>query len=137
MRVFGKVCAMALLALTAACSGSDDGVNEPVSIAGTYVLETIDGQGLPVVIAEDAEFKIEITSGRVVLAAGGSFTLSATLRETTGAEVFTETVEFDGTYSVSGSTVTLLYSDGDVETATISGNTLTFSGGGSTSVFRK
>lgn len=137
MRTFMKVAAIAVLGVTAACGGGDDGVNEPASIAGTYNLETLDGQSPPVVVLDEPGFKLEILSGNFVLAANGTFTTNVVFRLTDESGPSTESESFSGTYTVSGSTVTFNYSDGDTDSATLAGNTLTFSDGSSTAVFRK
>lgn len=138
MRVFTKMVAIAVLGLAAAaCGGGDDGINEPVSIAGTYNLQTIDGQAPPVVVYEEPGLKVEITAASFTLAASGSFTANIVWRLTENGVVTTEADSFPGTYTVNGSTVNFAYSDGDSESATLSGNTLTFTDGGSTAVFRK
>ena len=137
MRVFMKVAAIAVFGLTAACGGDGDGINEPASIAGTYNLESLDGQSPPVVVFDEPEFKLEILSGNFILAANGTFTTNVVFRITEDSQVSTETESFSGTYTVTGSTVSFTYSDGDTDSATLVGNTLTFSDGSSTAVFRK
>ncbi len=137
MRVFMKVAAMAVIALTAACGGGDDGINEPASIAGTYNLQTLDGQAPPVVVVDETGFKLEIVSGNFVLAGNKTFTTNVVFRITADNAVSTEAESFSGTYMVTGSTVAFTYSDGDIDSATLAGNTLTFTDGGSTAVFRK
>ncbi|MCR4341610.1 MAG: lipocalin family protein [Gemmatimonadaceae bacterium] len=136
MRAFMKVAAIGLFGLAAACGGGD-GINEPVSIAGTYNLETIDGQSPPVVVFDEPGFKAEILSGNFILAGDKTFTTNVVFRITEDSQVSTESESFGGTYAVSGSTVTFAYSDGDSESATLVGNTLTFTDGSSTAVFRK
>ncbi|MEX0908151.1 MAG: lipocalin family protein, partial [Gemmatimonadaceae bacterium] len=106
-------------------------------IAGTYNLQTLDGQSLPVVVFDEPGFKLEVVSGNFVLAANRTFTTNVVFRITADNEVSTEAESFSGTYTVSGSTVTFTYSDGDTDSATLAGDTLTFSDGGSTAVFRK
>ena len=138
MRVFAKMVAMAVLGLAAAaCGGGDDGINEPVSIAGTYNLQTIDGEAPPVVVYEEPGFKVEITSGNFILAASGSFSTTVVWRLTEDNVVTTETETFLGTYTVNGPTVNFAYSDGDSDSATLAGNTLTFTDAGTTVVFRR
>lgn len=136
MRAFMKVAAIGLFGLVAACGGSD-GVNEPASIAGTYNLETIDGQSPPIVVFDQPGIKVEIVSGNFVLAGNKTFTTNVVFRVTEDSQVSTESNSFGGTYAVAGSTVTFAYSDGDSESATLVGNTLTFTDGSSTVVFRK
>lgn len=137
MRGFTKMAAIAVLGLAAAACGGDDGINEPASIAGTYVLKTIDGQTPPVVVVDEPGLKLEVVSGNFVLAANGSFSTTVVLRITENNQVSTESESFTGTYTVTGSTVNFTYSDGETDSATLAGETLTFSEDGSTVVFRK
>lgn len=136
MRVFGKLCAAVLLAFTAACGGGD-GPNEPVSIAGTYTLQSVNGGPLPFVLFDGSGYKLEITSASYVLTDAGTFTNSAAFRETQGGTVLTSTETFTGRYTVSASTVTFTDSDGEVYTGTISGGNLVFNDEGLSAVFVK
>jgi hypothetical protein len=90
-----------------------------------------------VVVYEEPGFKVEITSGNFILAASGSFSTTVVWRLTEDGVVTTETETFPGTYTVNGSTVNFAYSDGDSDSATLAGNTLTFTDAGATVVFRK
>ncbi|CAN5705788.1 hypothetical protein BH23GEM1_BH23GEM1_00490 [soil metagenome] len=133
MRVLARVAAVALLGWTAACS--DGGVNEPQTVAGTYTLQSVNGAPLPYVFFEGEGYKLEVTAGNYVLAAGGTFSSSVTFRETENGVATTSSETFSGRYAVSGSVITFTYSDGDVITGTISGNTLQFTEDGETAVF--
>lgn len=135
MRVFGKVCAMVVLALTAACGG--DGGTEPASVAGTYTLQSVNGGPLPFVVFNESGYKLEITAASYVLTSAGTFTNSATFRETEGGVVTTSTETFSGQYTVSASTVTFTDADGEVYVGTISGGNLVFNDDGLSAVFVK
>lgn len=135
MRVLTRIAAIGLFGLVAACGG--DGVTEPDSIAGTYNLATIDGQSPPIVVFDEPGLKVEIMSGNFVLAADRTFTTTVVFRLTEDGQASTESESFAGTYAVTGSTVTFTFSDGDSESGTLSGSTLTFTDGSSTAVFRK
>ena len=136
MRVFGKVCAVALLALTAACGGGD-GVSGPGSVEGTYTLQSVNGGPLPFVIFDEGGYKLEITAASYVLTGAGTFTNSASFRETEGAAVTTFTETFAGRYTVSASTITFTDADGEVYVGTISGGNLVFNEDGLSAVFVK
>lgn len=136
MRVFTRVAAAALLLLAAACGG-DDG-NDPIdSIAGTYTLRSVNGQALPAVLYDDGSYKIEVTGATYVLSSSGSFTNTFSLRETEAGVVTPSSESYRGTYVVNGSTVTFTDEEGDVSSATRSGDELTFSSDGITAVFRR
>ena len=136
MRVLGKVCAMAVLAVAAACGGGD-GISEPASVAGTYTLQSVNGGPLPFVVFDESGYKLEITAATYVLTGAGTFTNSATYRETESGTVITSTETFTGQYTVSASTVTFTDSDGEVYAATISGGNLVFNEDGLSAVFVK
>lgn len=135
MRTFVRLALLGLVTAATACGDKDPG--EPISIAGTYQLQSVNGQSPPVTVAEDPGFKVEVLSGNFILAGNGNFTTTVDFRFTVSGEVTTDSDTYPGTYSVSGSTVTFKYDDGDTETATISGNTLTFNSDGTIVVFRR
>ena len=110
----------AILAASLAC-GSDS--TAPEAIEGRYVLQTIGGRSLPVVIEQDESEKFEITAGSFTLSAPNVLTAEFTFRETTGATVSVLTSEVNGTWSRSGATVTLTV-DGEALSATLSGGIL-------------
>jgi hypothetical protein len=111
----------ALLAASVACGGDSTG---PEPIEGTYALQTMGGQSLPVTVLQDETGTYEITAGSVTLAAPNAFTLKLTFRQTTSAQVNTVTSAVDGTWTRSGESVTLTTSEGDAIDATLSGQTL-------------
>jgi len=135
MRAFARILAVALVAVAAACGGSD-GINEPgQGVAGTYALQTVNGAALPFVFFEGDGFKLEVTAATYVLEASGSFTNSASFRETRNGVVTTSSEVGTGKYAVRGTTVTFTDTDGDVQVGEISGNKLQFTGDGITAVF--
>lgn len=137
MRAFARVLAVALVAVTAACGGSD-GINDPLqSAAGTYTLKTFNGAPPPIVVFEETGYKLEVSAARYVLSGSGTFTNSATFRETESGVVSTSTETLSGSYTVAGTAITLTDSDGEVMTGVLSGNDLQFSEDGMTAVFSK
>jgi len=83
---------------------------------------------LPVVVLQDETGKYEITAGSVTLRPPNAFTMSLTFRQTAAGQANTLTSEISGTWTRSGSSVTLTDSDGDVVSATLSGRTLRMMG---------
>ena len=71
-----------------------------------YVLVSINGDGLPAVIAETATTRREITDGYVDLAEVGTYTIRLTHRETTGGVASTSIVACVGSYSIAGQRIT-------------------------------
>jgi len=64
-------------------------------------------------------------AGAITLGPGTKWSISLTARATVAGEVSSNTETLDGTWSRSGSTLTLTSADGDVETLELSGRTLT------------
>ncbi len=130
----------ALLSLLAsslflACS---DAVGPSERVAGTWRLQTVDGQALPFTLSETGTFKEELTGEVITLLAPGSLTIVTEFRYTDGGTVFAESVPDGGTYAVDGSTVTMTWaSDGSTSTATVSGDTMTLHDIGLTFVYRR
>jgi hypothetical protein len=101
---------MAALAL-AACSGDPTGP-DPDELAGEYILLTINGQSLPVIVDQLGNDIIEITQGTVSLEAGGTFDDVTQLRITESGAVSTEVDVTQGTWEAVGTTVTFRPTDG-------------------------
>ena len=125
--------------LLSAC-GSDSSTNPtPTSIAGTWNLTTVNGAALPYLLqaASGANPKVEIISDQIVISANGTFTQSTQARITQGTTVSTSTLPDNGTYSLTGTAATFVFSDGSAGTATVSNNTLTIAESGISLVYIK
>ena len=94
----------------AACSDSTGPDTD--DLVGSYDLITIDGASLPVIVDQIGEDKAEITMGTVTLDEDGTFGDVTELRITEGGVVTTEVQSTQGTWTVSGSTVTFVPNDG-------------------------
>lgn len=98
--------ALASALLAVACGTAS--TTGPASLAGKYVLRTINGIELPAAISRDAARTIEAVSGELILQADGAFTGSTIVRETLGGEAPTlREVRGAGHYSVTDSTLLL------------------------------
>lgn len=139
MRVLARFMAATVIAVAAACGGGDGngGITEVASVAGTYSLKTVNGAPLPFVFLDESGYKLEITASGYTLSSAGTFSVTATFRETENGVVTTATETSTGTYSVNGSTVTFIDTDGETLAGTISGNTLQFSEDGVTAVYMR
>ena len=120
----GRALGVLFAAAVLACGDSGESTS-PESIEGVYALQTINGGGLPAIVYEDEAAKVEIVAGAITLGPGTKWSISLTARATVDADVSTNTETLDGTWSRSGSTLTLTSADGDVETLVLSGSTLT------------
>ncbi len=111
--------------LTPACGDDPTG---PESVAGLYILQTVNGEALPTLV----EVGISVTAGSIQLNSDGTYTRSLAVNGQQGPIM-------TGTFTVDGSTVDFIFGDleGDRFTATVSGNTLTLVEDGDTFEFRK
>lgn len=145
--------AVALLATTAAlaltaCGDDDDGPTGGGGVAGTYNIVSATGlegtdTSAPFLLLDETiegfTFRLEIVSGAMTLNGNGTFAGTQTMRTTLNGVPETSTETDAGTYTVSGSTITLVANDDPTDpddndpadrttSATLSGgNTLTFS----------
>ena len=94
----------------AACSDSTGPDTD--DLVGSYDLITIDGASLPVIVDQIGDDKAEITMGTVTLDEDGTFGDATEIRITEGGVVTTEVQSTQGTWTVSGSTVTFMPNDG-------------------------
>lgn len=116
----------------AACSKDGASPSQPVvpdtiNMRGTYVLATVDAKNLPVTILSDTNYSLDITAATLALQAGGRFVVATTTRETvaTHPSMYLDSVR--GTWTLSGSKVTLTDQlDGSVTTATWDGSHMTY-----------
>ena len=107
-------------------------------VAGTWRLETINGQALPFALPDEPVDKLEVTAEVITLVPPRSLSIVTTFRVTDGGNVFSETIPDGGTYVVDGSTVRLTWdSDGTTTPATVTGNTMTLDDIGLRFVYRR
>ena len=135
MRTRNLITAVLLSAFMAACGG--DGVTEPDTVAGTYILKTVDGKPMPAVLYEEPGYKFELISSNYVLTEAGTFTNNASWRETDNGSVNTGNESSSGTFTVNGSTLSFISPGGDAFQGTRVGNTLTLNFEGVVAVYVK
>ena len=95
----------------AACSGDSTGPDLD-ELAGEYILFTINGQSLPVIVDQFGNDIVEITQGSVSLESNGTFDDVTQLRITESGAVSTEVDVTQGTWEAVGTTVTFRPTDG-------------------------
>ena len=109
---------------SAACGGGDS--SGPASIAGTYTLQTVNNAILPFTTNQDETFKAEILSWVVTVNENGTYSDVFRGRSTDNGVSTVNTITSSGTYTLSGSTVTLVNpDDNSTLTGTVSGTTIT------------
>jgi hypothetical protein len=105
----------ALAAGGAAGCGGDYPYDALTPITGTYVLETVDGAELPILVDDggDAGPRVELIAGILLLERDGDFTVATDYRVTQGAEVSfaSESVSGEWTADVSTGTTVSFFPD--------------------------
>ena len=131
-----------LLAVAACIFGwgcGSSAATEPVvtSVAGTWLLTTVNGKALPYVYAP-SDPKLELISKQYVISSTGTFTTSFTVRGTElDGTMNTTTASDAGTYALTNNTATFVYrSDGSSVTARVTPTTMTIEGS-ATQLFTK
>jgi hypothetical protein len=135
MRLMTRLVMAALVLGTGACDSATDPED---AIVGTYTLATVNGGSLPATVFQAPDYRLEIVSGTLIVRDNNTWTETATIRETDGTTITTETSTVNGTYTLNGSTATFTDSEGDTLTSTFSGSdtlTTTDSGSGFTITF--
>lgn len=129
--------ALALGVTATACS---DSTSPGASIAGTYSLQTINGQPLPVVVNSSGSPYSEVLSSQISLDANGNYNSLTRYRDTyPGGLPNLVDVSATGYWTLSGSQITLteIGYPNDPSYGTISGNRITFVDFGFTLVYTR
>ena len=103
---------VALLLAAAACGG--DKSVAPKRIEGTYAMQSIDGQTLPMIYYDDpsAGQRLEVLSGSITLSADGTFSSPWSFRVTDGGQTGPYSETCTGSYTRSGNTITMSEDEG-------------------------
>jgi hypothetical protein len=99
-----------LAASLAACGGDPTGTDP--ELGGEYILVSIDGKLLPVIVDQIGNDIAEVTFGSVTLNANGTFSDVTHLRITESGVTTTEVDATQGTWAVVGTTVAFTPNDG-------------------------
>ena len=128
-------------ALATGCSSTSDTTTGLQSqLPGTYSLRTVNGAGLPYSLGQDdTGATVAIASDVFTFTSDGSFTEAISETSTpSGGTATTNSGTDAGTWRLSGTTVTLTFTDQSTLTgAFASGTTITFVGNGLTAVYQK
>ena len=123
MRKLALVLAAAVPLALAACGDDSTG---PENVAGTYALQTVEGNTLPWRFFVVGDEWIELTAGSLVISGNGTWTAELHFRERVGGETTEYPEESVGTWERDGDQIIFTDdSDGSVIVATLSGNRLT------------
>jgi hypothetical protein len=124
--------AFATTAALAACSGAS---STAPTVFGTYALQTINGQSLPISHFENM-ITVTLVSGTLVLGSDQKYTAAFNSLGTIGVTTTPSTDRSNGIFSISGSTITFV-TDGVTEVGTINGNTVSLTSGGDAYVWKR
>ena len=123
---------LAFLVLGLVACGDD--VIGPEDIAGTYTLQSVNGQSLPWAL----EAGVEVTAGSITLNQDMTGSSSLTAKLTDSGTVTTITTSAVGTYTHVNGAVTMTWAtDGSTDSASIVGSQLTLTPDGDVLIFRK
>ncbi len=132
----------ALLALyvvsLVACSGDD--VTGPEGVVGTYLLQSVDGQAVPLVLQQLGDYRLEFTSGSMTFDQDMTCGDSLITTETNGYgnNRFTSTTTRVCTYTLNSGAITISWPlDGGSASGAITDSQLTLTDEGVVSVFRR
>jgi hypothetical protein len=111
MRIAAVTLLLASLAL-AACNDSNDVIIAPGTRSGTFILQTVDGHGLPAVVLDslNSSIIVEALSGSITLSTNSTFADVTDLRLTLGTVISRRTVTCAGSFTFSADTLTFVES---------------------------
>lgn len=132
-----KLLALVALAAVAACGG--DASTSPISatVGGSYSLRTINGTAVPFIVAQVGADKVEITDDIVILNDGGTWTESGHTRTTQNGQVSTQSFVDAGTFTRTGTAITLVSSSTGSMSGSLNGGTLTVTDQGLVAVYQR
>jgi len=135
-----RLAAAVLLLAAATFAACDDGTGPGLGLgssAGTYALQTINGNPLPFTVGGSGQ-TLEVLSESIALQTGGRFTLTGTQRVTQNGQAATQQYSEAGAWTIAASAITLDYDSSDlIETGTLAGGVLTLSTSVGTMVYRR
>jgi len=121
--------------LLTACGGD---AFSPENVSGTYNLETISGNSLPVTQTDDSTGTVTFTAGSIILNANGTASISTTGTATIDGTTTTFTFGGSGTFElVAPSAIRFTFPDEETGSGTLDGDRITIIGEGDSFVYRK
>lgn len=111
-----------------ACGGGDADFTGPdssgdVSVAGTYELQSANGQSLPATIFQAGGTEIVVVSSEAVIRSDGNYVVDGTFEVTEDGSTEVVSGVTTGTWALSGSSITFIPDDGScIDTGTVSGS---------------
>lgn len=93
---------LALLLPLAGCGDDASGPEDQDTIAGTYTLRTVNGNGLPFTLENTAAARVEVTGGHITLNENLSYSEMRGFRRTENGIATDVDEEYTGTYTYAG-----------------------------------
>ncbi|HKO15547.1 MAG TPA: hypothetical protein VJU87_04870 [Gemmatimonadaceae bacterium] len=129
---------MIALVLTAvAAAACNDTTSPTTTVPGNYLLQTVNGSGVPMVAYQSPTDKLEVLYGRVLLNADLSFVDSTLWRQTIGSTASDTAEVYRGTYQASGDHILLTVNDGSTYSMTWQGRSLVYTDNSYSFVYKK
>jgi hypothetical protein len=128
---------VALLAFAALAACGGDSSTSPGVVTGTYSLQSVNGSPLPFTVIQIGADKYEIISDVIVLNEGGSFSETTNDRTTQNGVVTTSTITDAGTYTLTGTAITLVSTQSGTINGSVNNGTLTLTDQGVVAVYAK
>ena len=127
-----------LLALAVACTGDKLTGPQRPAVEGTWTLQTIGGLGLPYLLDQFGDDKLELMEASLIVQGDSSFTSTSKQRLTVQGQTDSQTYTEGGTYMMRGSVVWFRFAgDNGVVTGRLGGDSLLFGEGGISVVYRR
>lgn len=126
-----------ILAIAVACGSDSPTQPTNASVAGTWTLTSVNGAPLPLVLSQAGADKDELTGDVVTATPTGTYTEVFTYRTTTSGVVSTDSETDNGTYTISGNSITLSSTVKGSFSGTLNGNTFTLVDQGFVFLFTK
>ena len=110
--------------LLAGCGSDRATAPAQLGILSTWNLATANGAPLPFTVPGITP-RLDVTSDKLVLKTDGTFTESTQANSISGTTVTPQTIPDGGTYTLSGTSATFVFTDGTVGVGTFTATTLT------------
>ena len=129
MKAFTKIVLLSLFLFFLICCSKESTTEPKANVVGTYILTQVNGEGLPYLAEETADWQEFLSGGELELIQSGRFEWEITWMkvELTGTTFAYD--DGDGNYMVNGNTITFVPTSGDQFTGSFSNNILTIIGG--------
>ena len=131
----GALTIVASLAFALGCH--DRGTDPNARVGGSYSLRTLNGSPLPYIVLQSGTYKYEIIDDTIVLSDAGTWTEAGHDRTTSNGQVSMDVVSDGGTFTRTGTAITLDSPATGSISGSVSNGTLTLTDTGIDAVYVK